>query len=173
MMTRRIGMSLSAVLPLLGTGCIGLLGPLDLQLAVGRAQGIQLHREMGINVGGVMLGLAGAFVVPSISMSDLSGVDVGIYEVAASDGKRWVLDGLELPGFEAIVRMREGDTETLILLKEKGDSVRQMVVLARDGRELVIVRVKGRIDAFLAKAVKQGTIKKEGWKGLAGAVTIN
>ena len=84
-----------------------------------------------------------------------------------------MLDGLELPGFEPMVRMREGDTETLILLKEQGDSVRQMVVLARDGRELVIVRVKGRIDAFLAKAVKQGTIKEDGWEGLAGVVSIN
>ncbi len=166
MMTRKIGIGFLAVIVLSGTGCIGLMGPVDLQRAVSSAQGVRLHREIGVNVGRVMLGIASGIVDSPVSLSDLSGVDVGVYRVVYSGAGKSVLSDLELPGYERMVRVREKGAETLILLKEDDDMIRQMVVLTRDHEELVIVRIKGRIDKFLEKAVREGAIQKEGWAGL-------
>ncbi len=137
---------------LLPAGCVGWLGPVDLQWSVSQSSGMVLSKEIGVNVGGLTLRLAAGFVGPDlpIPISDISSVDVGVYTIRSA--KRSIRD-LALPRWDRFLRVREEDGDVLAYLKRRGRSLCGLIVIAREGDELVITRVRGNVDALIQKCL--------------------
>jgi len=144
---------LTLLVPLIGAGgCILPFGPEDLRRAASRSGKMKLKQKIGLSVDGVTLGVLGGIANVPVPLHHVFWADVGIYEISGTTDGRPVqscLRRMDLPGWDRIVRTRERDSETCVLVKRRGSSINGVVVMARDGRELVIARVTGRMHAFL------------------------
>ena len=90
---------------------------------------------------------------------------MGVYNVVDShDPVGSGMADLDLPGWEPIVRIREGDERIQVLCQIEGERIRAMLVVVLDGDELVIVRLKGNLHKFLP-----GALEHAGWGGIHGA----
>jgi len=141
--------------PLLAAGgCILPIGPEDVRFQVSASSGVGLTQKMGFSVDGLTINLASA-VAPvdlPLPMHHISWAEVGIYKVHAPDGEeppRCVLKRVKIPGWEPMVRTRDGSSETAIFVRYFGSAITGMSVLARDTDELVIARISGRIDNLI------------------------
>lgn len=161
---------------LLSPGCITFLGPEDLRLAVSLSSGVGLDREFGVGVDGLTLRMATSIAGVPVPLRGVTWVDVGIYKIdkfglGTSESKRCMIGNIDLPGWEPIVRMRGGEdgVEAAVFVKCDGSSIRGIVVFARDGDELVIARLLGRIDKLIEGFLDSGELAKHGWPGLIAA----
>lgn len=157
---------------LISPGCITFVGPEDLRLAVSLSSGVGLDREFGVGVDGLTLRIATSIAGVPVPVSGITWVDVGIYKVdafglASSESKRCLVGNIDLPGWEPIVRTRSGDgDEAAVLVKCDPSSIRGIVVFARDGDELVIARLVGRIDQLIEGFLDSEELFGNGWPGL-------
>jgi hypothetical protein len=135
-------------------GCISLLGPEDVRFRVSLAQGVGLDRKFAIGADGLTVGMATALAGPDMKLKGISWVDVGIYHIRGDQHS--FVAGVELPGWEPIVRVREGDSEAKIFVKQSSTSLKGLLVLARENDELVIARVRGRLDQLLDSVMEHG-----------------
>jgi hypothetical protein len=145
-------------------GCILPLGPEDLRAAAGRAGKLELKQKIGLSVDGLTLNLLGAVADVPVPLHHLLWADLGVYEIrGTTDGRPLYgcLRSMTLPGWDTILRTREKDSETCLLVKRRGLSIDGMVVMSREGRELVIARVTGRLHALLRDMLAR--------QGLSGA----
>lgn len=159
-------MFLSAV-PLLGTGCISFLGPEDLRLAISLSQGVGLDREFGVSVDGLTIAAVSAFAPVSIPVGAVTWADVGVYKVRGPKAAESFVFDIELPGWEPVVRTRDGGNEAVVLVKQGRSSIRGFLVFAHDEEELVIVRIKGKIDKLFEHFLEQNDFQEKGWPALA------
>lgn len=92
-------------------------------------------------------------------LRDVSRVQVAIYELDHPAGET----ALETPrrlqelldeGWEMAVRVRDRDEVVWLLYRIDDDSVREMFVVVMGDRELVLVKVKGRLERLLAQALE-------------------
>lgn len=139
------------------TGCISLLGPEDLRFRTSLASGVDIDREFAVGVDGLTVSLAAALAT-DIPIRGVTWADVGMYRIRNAEEAEGVLDDLELPGYHQLVRIREGTSETLVLVKQSSRSVSGVSVFQRDGDELVIVRVKGFIGHLIQHILEHESI---------------
>jgi hypothetical protein len=154
------------LVPLLAAGgCILPVGPEDVRFQVSASSGVGITQKLGISVDGLTINLVSALAPTAIPlpMHHISWADVGIYEVHTRDSDqlpRSVLKRVRMIGWEPMVRTRDGSSETAIFVRYFGSAITGMCVLARDGRELVIARISGRIDNLIADMFGE-----KGWGG--------
>lgn len=94
-------------------------------------------------------------------LKDISGVSVAVYEVESLPP----LNEVELPkrlkrlladkGWDVLVKAREEDQIVWILYQEHRRSIRNLCVLALERDELVLVRLRGRLDRLFAQALEE------------------
>jgi hypothetical protein len=92
-------------------------------------------------------------------LQDVSRVQVAVYEIEGTRDARAIqtpsrLQELVDDGWEMAVRVREDDQAVWLLYRLDGDSVREMFVVVMDRDELVLVKVKGRLERLLAEAIR-------------------
>lgn len=135
------------------SACVGLLGPVDLELAVGASSGALLTRSMGFNVlHGPLAGVVASEDEDAArTLSSISSADVGVYTMHSFGSAR--LRELELAGWERIMRVREHDSDVVIFARTDGEAIKGMVVIARDHDDLVIARVMGRVDKIIEECM--------------------
>lgn len=151
-MNRYLRSAAAAAVILLLTGC---------GITAGRGAGFasfappaDADRVMGISIGSLPLKLARVVVddddpEAAMVLKGLRGVRVFIYTLddpVSADALAPTLDRLDRKGWQPVVAMREDGERVHVLLKtDRHDTVRGMVVLAADGRELVMVNLMGRL----------------------------
>ncbi|MEM9184441.1 MAG: DUF4252 domain-containing protein [Pseudomonadota bacterium] len=151
-MSHWIRVAAAAALLTLLTGC---------GITAGRGAGFasfspppEADRVVGISLGALPLKLARVVMDdddPEVKMilKELRGVRVFVYELdspVSADALAPTLDTLDRKGWEPVVAVREdGETVHVLLKTDRHDAVRGMVVLAADGRELVMVNLMGRL----------------------------
>lgn len=146
------------LIPLLLTGCV-LHGPGDVRRDMAAATGAEYDREFAITLGRIGTSFArwGMRVAgeDDVPLQGVRKVEVGVYRVVEppADG-----DGtLRLaPRWSPVVQLRQDGENVHVLLREDGDRVRAMLVVVQDAEELVIVRLKGRIDHIVEDAIRYG-----------------
>ncbi len=156
---RRLSLCLIVVTLPAASGCVTFLGPEDLRWAISRDQRVRLDRDIGMGVDGLTLGLVAAIADVPIPVAGILTAEVGVYTIKGGDevvDAQSILSNFALRGFEAIVRVREPGNEVVVLAKYNDRTIRSIVVVARDGRELVIVRARGRLEKMLQWALEQG-----------------
>lgn len=160
------------LLPL--TGCLYSREMARTRHAVEQHTGADLDRQVVFTIGplglrtvGWMAGLSGddEVALARTYLRDVRRVKVGVYEVEAPG----LLDGTAFPpvrrlerrGWETLVRVREDDEAVWVLYRERKGRIRDLYVVALDDEELVLARVKGRLDRMVARALHERTF----WDG--------
>lgn len=141
--------------------CVSMRGPADLRRDVVRETGWRLERETAFGIGRLPLRLVD-------SLDGLSRVEVGIYQLDEANHAR-SLRGLEVRGMQPIVRVRESGSETSILVDD--ELTRELVVISRDSREVVIVRMRGDVERFLLDILESVGEENKGWNEAARIAT--
>jgi hypothetical protein len=163
-MTRRSGfVLLIGAVVLLQTGCwFGTGSTSDIRYEFSNSTGLALEPEFGVKLGRISTGFAKMFVKnhdEEISFKGVSKVEVGVYNVVdAREPAGPDLAAMELEGWVTIARVRDGDERVQVMCRPDGDRLRALLVLVLDGDELVVVRLKGRLEKFLPAA-----LQKTGW----------
>ena len=142
---------------LLSTGCVRLVGPEDVRLELSEQAGVKLKQETGFTVTRSGIWLARQFVdSEEVPLHGVRRVEVGVYEV------RGLKSGLEEarridPGYfhewTPIVRVNEDGEQLMVLVREKEESLRALLVVVAEPDEWVLVRVYGHLDDLLEQAM--------------------
>jgi len=92
-----------------------------------------------------------------ISLRGIRRVEVGVYlPLQTKDGSAPSrLDIRDFEGWSPLVRVHDEDEEVLVMVREKQGEVRDMLVVVSDEDELVVVRMKGRLDRILEEAMAE------------------
>jgi hypothetical protein len=157
----------------LTTGCMTYRGPYGVEDVLERKMGVELHREFGIKLGPLSTKFAASFVGhdDDLDLRDVTRVGVAVFEVAARNGaapQRIEPRDLGGSGWTTALDARDGDEQVLLLVKSRGGSIHDMMLLTVDSDEVVVARLTGHLDEMLAKAMNGA--KHEGARGAVGAV---
>lgn len=151
---------LALVAAALAAGCIRPHGPEDLRRELSYTSGVRLDRQLGITVtrSGVWLARMGLNIAgEDVPIRGLRRVEVGIYTVK---GLRpgWETAGPlripELDDWTPLARVRDGGDDALVLVDDRRGRMKQMVVIATDDEEWVIVRLRGNLDRIVEDAMR-------------------
>ncbi len=154
--------ALVVLLAVTAVGCVRFRGPEDLRLEISREAGVVLEKETGITVTrsgvalariGMRIAGKGEYVVPGVRR-----VEVGVYEV------RGLSDGVDAPhpielplleGWERVLRVRdEGEQVFMLARVDEDEIVRNMLLVVAEEDEWVLVRLRGKLNRALEKAVE-------------------
>jgi hypothetical protein len=149
------------VLLLAAPGCT-LRGPEKIRRQISQSTGTEYSREIGITLGRVGLAVARMALDEEDEelkvLEHLTKIRVGVYQVESRPETpgQMELGRLAMADWEPMVDMRQGEEDVLVLLKRKKGEVREMLVVVNESDELVIVRMKGRLDRVLEEAAAFG-----------------
>ena len=142
---------------LLATGCVRLVGPEDVRLELSEQAGVKLKQETGFTVTRSGIWLARQFVDDDeVPLRGVRRVEVGVYEVRGlkrglDEPRR--LDPAYFRDWTPIVRVNEDEEQLMVLVREKDESLRAMLVVVAEPEEWVLVRVYGKLDDLLEQAM--------------------
>ncbi|MHC4502972.1 MAG: DUF4252 domain-containing protein [Planctomycetota bacterium] len=138
--------------------CITFHGPKDLQRDLVQATGVELERESGVTVGRMGVMLARWFTPEKeIPLKGVRRVQVGVYEVTdfgEGDYGQGSVEPPELPGWETVVRVHEEDENVFVMLHQEEDQIRGMLVVVMERDEWVLVRIKGKLNRTVERAMQ-------------------
>ncbi len=157
----------AAALPFTG-GCVWTPELSDIKKDIARQiPGATFEHEMSfaIGPGGLALARAACTFVPPIHdarawLKDVSRVEVAMYDVVDSELPKSLktperIEEMLADGWEMAARAREKDEAVWVLYRLDGESVREVFVVALDRHELVLVKVKGRLERVIARALDE------------------
>jgi hypothetical protein len=128
----------------------------------------RFEKEIELGLGRITLGAAKwvCLLVPdareaSKYLNEITGVSIAVYEVDSL----LPVDDLELPkrlqrlleekGWDVLVKVREEGEIVWVLYQEHREHIRNLYVVALEDDELVLVRLRGRLDRLFAKALEE------------------
>lgn len=161
-LARAVSLFAALVLMLIADGC-WFHGPGEIRDRVSRSTGNEYEQEIGLTLGRTSMAIArfGLRLADEeqIPLKGVRKVQVGIYQVrdigAPSDIGTSILSG-SFPEWSPVVRMHEDGESVLVMVREKKDKVRAMLVIVDDADELVIVRMIGNLERMLKEAMRFG-----------------
>ncbi len=124
--------------------------------------------SFAIGPGGMALTRAITSFVPDTDdvhryLEDVTRVEVAVYEIHTDKPSRRIetpsrIEEMLANGWELAARVREKHESAWVLYRIEGDSVRELFVVALDKEELVLVKVKGRLERVIGRALTQGRL---------------
>jgi len=138
--------------------CISFHGPKDVRRDLTQATGVRLERQSGVSIGPMGVMLARWFTSDEdVPLKGVRHVQVGVYEVTDSGESGYGATGVlppDLPGWQTVVRVQDDDENVFVMLQEKDEKIRGMLVVVMDRDEWVLVRVRGRLDHMVERAME-------------------
>lgn len=170
----RIGARLAAsMLALSAAGCMTYRGPVGVEAMIERKAHVELHREMGFK-----LGLISTKIATSImhrydddqDFRDLRGIGVVVFDVTGHTGDAQPITAtdLGLEGWQPVIQSRSEGEQLLVLTKTGDEEIREMMLLSIDNDEVVVARMKGRLDRLIAKTIAAADL--DGARGARAAI---
>ncbi len=149
----------AGLLLLAQTACIRYGGPSDLRRDLSREAGVKLDCEFGVTVTRTGIALARLFTDDDeVPLKGVRRVEVGVYRVLGLRGGLDAPRRLELPelaDLTPVVRLHEEGEDVFVLVRQDEDEqIRQMVVVAAENDEWVLVRIKGRLTRTFEQAMR-------------------
>jgi len=146
------------VVAALASGCMTYRGPHGVEAALERKLGVELHRELGIKLGPLSTKFAASFVGndDEFGLSGMTRVGVAVFEVVAWNGAAALpIEPRDIAGsgWTTVLESRDDGEQVLLLVKTRGDSIHDMMLLAVDSDEVVVARLTGRLDELVAKTM--------------------
>lgn len=146
------------------SACV-LRGPGDVRREVAAATGADYEREFGLTLGRMSMavvrwGMKHSDEELPVSLKRVRKIQVGVYHVRPGNwgdgGGPTPFDPDRLGGWTPAVAVREDGEDVHLLLRERGERVRAMLIVVSDPDELVIVRMKGDLGEILQDALRYG-----------------
>jgi len=111
-------------------------------------------------LGGRIAGWASHEDEAAAILLDIRTVQIGVYELQGPERRRVAIPlsverRLAHRGYEPIVKVKGRGEATLILAQLRKDRLKGLFVVAADGRELVLVEIRGRLERVLEQAVRE------------------
>lgn len=166
---------LAAVALIVATsGCMTYRGPRGVEDALEHKLGVELHRDVGIKLGPLSTKFALSFMDDDnddMDLHDLTGIAFAVYEVGEKNGRTPTHvepKDLGCASWSTLFSSQSADDHVLLLVKPRNGSIHDMMLLAADDDEVVVARLKGRLDKLIAKAIDQA--KHDGAKGARAAL---
>jgi hypothetical protein len=158
-MIRKIRISLLlASTVLLGLSCVRFVGPEEIRHDLSDQAGVKLKQETGLTLTRSAVWLARKFVdQDDFTLEGVRRIEVGVYEVKGLKGRRESpspLDLTRLEGWEPVVRVNEPGEDVIVLIKEKDEVVRALLVVVAEQDEWVLVRIRGKLNRVLEEAME-------------------
>jgi hypothetical protein len=158
-MIRRCRIPLLLVsIALLGVSCVRFVGPEDIRYDLSDQAGVKLKQETGLTLTRSAVWLARNFVdEDDFTLEGVRRIEVGVYEVKGlkrGQQSPSPLDLTKLEGWVPIVRVSEPGEDVMVLIKEKDDVVRALLVVVAEQDEWVLVRIRGKLDRVLEQAME-------------------
>jgi hypothetical protein len=158
---------LAAALASSGCGMAFYRGPRGVERAIERQLQCDLHRQFGLKLGLAAAPIASSLVRAVADEEDESFMDrlhlrhvgVAVFEVQNAAGGAGTLDPAELglSGWNTLMRTKDGGDQVLLMSRpSRRGGIREAVLVSYDREEVVLVRVKGDLDALIAAAAKSG-----------------
>jgi hypothetical protein len=143
---------------LASTACI-FRGPEDLRRDLQASAGVELDKEMGVTVGRFGIAVARVFTKQEeVPLKGVRKVEVGVYEVVGTRkgvDERRPLAVAEMPGYQPVVRVHEGNEDVFVMLKmDEQERIRRMLVIVAENDEWVLVRIRGKLDRIVERAME-------------------
>lgn len=136
------------------SGCIGFHGPEDLRRDLVQVTGVELDREMGVSVGRFGVALARWFTPEEeIPLKGVRRVQVGVYEVTEPAARR-LSEPPSLPDWHAVVEIHDSDEDVFVLMLQREDEIRGLLVVVAEEDEWVLVRVRGKLERVVEQAMR-------------------
>jgi len=140
-------------------------GPSDVRREIADATGARYEREFGLTLGRISMSIArwGMRVAEKhseeeipVSLKGVRKVQIGVYQVKRGswneDHERF--DPSSLGEWVPIVKVQEDGEDVHVLFRMQEGRTRAMLVLVSDSDELVIVRIKGKLDGILRDTMR-------------------
>lgn len=158
---------LAGLLAILASGCTPWRGPVDVRRDVHGATGAHYNRTFGLTVGPTAMAIARWGVRQgddedseqvAALLAGLRKVEIGIWEVeeAGIGDPRRGIRAEDFPGWFPLVEATpEGEGAVLVLARgETPAAIRKMLVIVDDSEELVVIRMRGRLDTVIEEAIR-------------------
>lgn len=166
-MTHRVRFRASTVLIAAGalaaglaaSGCPAQAAPRGVKSALERTLGVELQREVGLDLGPFSTSLVKSITADDVELRDLDRIHVAVYKVIGSHGapaRRVTAADLGVRGWTKILESRDGGEQVLLLAKPAGDEIREMMLLSVDEDEVVVAHLHGRLDRLIHDALAAG-----------------
>lgn len=139
-------------------------GPSEIRDEISLSTGTEYETELGLTLGRTSMAITKIGLDTSEDENDhsLKGVrklQVGVYHPKgsfASTKKESRLSAESFENWSPLVRMIEDGENVLVLVREKKSHIREMLVIVEEPDELVVVRMKGKLDHLLDDAMELG-----------------
>lgn len=150
---------LTIVLGLAVAGCATSFSPGRVRSEIAAQTGADPQYVFEIQLGRVTmrtirtaLGGAGASSLP---LAGLTGFDLAFYDVPASSPQGASLDftRMAIRGWEPVVRARQPGRSTLVLVREGGGAIDDLVLLGAAGSSAIYARLRGTLSPDLPRAL--------------------
>jgi hypothetical protein len=155
-MPSRLGAVLA--LALLASACEGRISPASVRSEVIRQAG-EPASEFELTLGRLTAALLRRGLGPrpdgSLPLEGLTGFELAVYGLppgAAAEG----LDFSRITpfGWENVVRYKEGGRSALVMIRRRGDTIRDLALVVAGGQEVVYGRLRGKLPATLPQAIR-------------------
>ncbi len=160
MARRSLRLAWLAGLVLAASGCATQFSPEAIRAEITRQTGQEPDRTLEVDVGRVTMALAksalGVSADPSLPLSGLTGLQLGFYSMPRpSVATGTVLDftRMRVRGWEQVVRTRDASRSAMVLVRESGDTLDDLVLLASGDQQVLYARLRGRLSRDLPSSL--------------------
>jgi hypothetical protein len=158
------------------TGCMTYRGPRGAEAVIEERFGSSLNRTFGLSLGPISTKLAASFLDEDTDGPDLhglTGVGVAIFHMDAA--RAHALPTLQAEdfggkGWEPVLASRSGGDQVLVLVRSKHGTMHEMILVAVESDEVVLARLRGRLDEIVRSAVEAAEI--DGPRGARRAIGV-
>jgi hypothetical protein len=146
-----------SLIVLSAAGCMTYRGPLGVEQTIERKSQVTLHRESGFKLGPISTKIATSIVhhyAEDQDYRDLSGIGVAVFKVTGHTGpsaQPITAKDLGFEGWAPMIENRSGGDQLLVLAKAARGEIRELMFLSIESDEVVVARLKGHLDGFIAK----------------------
>lgn len=149
---------------LAASACATSFSPEAVRQEIARQTGSDPQRALEFTLGGPTMALAKSLLAGASSdgrypLAGLDRFEIATYEVPAAGAgtagsPRFDVTRIPVRGWESVVRAQDGERSVVVLVQPQDETtVRDMVVLASSGSQVLYARLAGRLSAKLPVAI--------------------
>ena len=161
-MRPRFALVVVLVLAVLELACATTFSPEVIRTEIARQTGADPPTAFELNLGRVTLALARTVIGPSadgtLPLAGLARFELAVYGVPAT-GQRLDFTRMAVRGWEPTVRAKTENGSTLVLVRQSGESIGDLVLVAADADQALYARLAGSLSRELPEALGQAVAK--------------
>jgi len=162
-MMRTVPLFAVLALAALSAACATTFSPEVIRAEIARQTGADPPSVFELNLGRVTMALARQVIGPNaegaLPLAGLARFELALYGVP-STGQTLDFTRMVVRGWEPTVRAKDETRSTLVLVRQSGDSIGDLVLVAADEKQAIYARLAGRLSRELPAALGEAVAKR-------------